>query len=90
VTAGIGELVSWRVGEFVVSRSAVVAASLMAALSAPATAPSTLDDVLKRAGAYVRQFQVELQSIVAEEQYLQNEVTRAHRFAPSDRNARTV
>jgi hypothetical protein len=65
----------------VVTRSAVVAAWLVTALSAPATVPpsSTLDDVLKRAGEYVRRFQGELQSIVAEEQYLQYSVTQPTR-----------
>jgi hypothetical protein len=52
-----------------------MAAWLMVALNAPATA-QTLEDVLKRAGDYVRQFQGELQSIVAEERYLQHFVTQ--------------
>ena len=61
-----------------VTRCAVAAAWLVTALSAPATVapPSALDDVLKRAGEYVRRFQGELQSIVADEHYLQYSVTQ--------------
>jgi hypothetical protein len=55
-----------------------VAAWLVTALGAPATA-ATLDDVLKRAGEYVQRLQGELQSIVAEEQYLQDSVTQPTR-----------
>lgn len=70
--------------------AAVMAALVVASLSAGQAPEPSLDTVLRRAAAYVTDYQTRLAGIVAEETYRQNVLVTQRRGSPTTRQFRTL